>query len=426
MGKAVHDCSSVRRRDSLPIMGNGDKWLVINCALTYGGLETNCIPPYYYINFAVPKGLKIVLVGDNPDPYKHIKGWRVETYKAVGRAAALGLSGLIVYDYNVRAAIHILKSFVSALQEQKEGEFESPLEILSLHRTDGGPLRRLLSRTLCNLREQFALGKLRNLKHLNMGCVSTEEHAEDFGLREVPYACPDLQILELGWGYNEYEYPAKFQCPDNVYGSHNCLELNDILPFPVGKTFPQLTGIYTILYDQHDRFATFTKEGSFPSLKVLICGGQMREKGLAGALAIGCPALRFLQIDASDLYVDCHVDWHGLLKRLFVLIVHCFEPPRLIFETGSLILETDLFPVDCELRAMTIVYSGPFHYIMLCLEELLRIKNMCLPKLEWLNVVMLSREHVPSETEWLENLKRQFGQKLIDFVIYFTRDQMLV
>ncbi len=126
----------------------------------------------------MPKGLKIVLVGPdastpyNPHSKLYPKGWIAETYKAVGRAAVLGLSGLIVYNCNEMLGVQILEPFVSALQEQKEREFESPLEILSFHPSSSyayeyeganpilARLRRRVGPLLRNMRDQFALGKL--------------------------------------------------------------------------------------------------------------------------------------------------------------------------------------------------------------------------------------------------------------------------
>ncbi len=405
------------RRDPLPILGV-NQWLLINCEDT-DSLGMNCIPPYYFLKFAVPKGLKIVLVDHNRKPNKYSKGWIAETYHAVGRAAALGLSGLIVYNNNGRVAEQVLKSFVCALEEQKEGEFESPLEILSIPIREGfrdidGYYARCMDIHLHRLRHQFALGKLRNLKFLNMGCVETENGAEDLGLMEVPYVCPNLKVLELG-GYSGNAYLHDIQWPDNVYyGPHNCLNFDNLGHVRVGKTFPRVTGIHLGDYADSEAFLNSLNEGLFPSLRVLICRCLIIPLRMAGALTIGCPALRFLQIDGSDLVR--HTYWHGLLKRLFVLIVYRKG-------NGSLILETGLFPVGCELRVLTIGYSGPFHDIPLCLEKILNVIDICLPKLEWLNVAVNPQRHRLSELELPDNLKRQFRQKSIVLSFIILRDR---
>ncbi len=234
-----------------------------------------------------------------------------------------------------------------------------------------------------------------------------------------------MQVIELGCVYNGHQYQGSFQFPDNVYGVHNCLELNTLYGFPEGKEFPNLTGIYATLFEECDRFFPFMKDGSFPSLKVLISDGRFLNEAMTTAIANSCPALRFLQIDASDLYVDCHGYLKGLLKRLFVLVVHCFRHKQ-IYDSHLSILDSGLFPADCELRALTIVFSGPFHNISVCLEKLLRNKNTCLPKLERLNLAMLSQEDIASEMGWIDEMKRQFRQKSVDFVVYFACDQILL
>ncbi len=413
VGNAFRKDSRIRR-DPLPIMGS-NQWLLIDWDNIIDS-QSNCIPPYYCLKFAVPKGLKVVLARSYP-VRGSLRGRIKRTCKAVGRAAALGMSGLILYDHSRSIVVQVLDSFVCALQEQKEGEFESPLEILSIPIAGEGfksneAIAMRLRDVLRSLGHQFVLGKLRSLKYLNMGCVTSENDANGFGLMKVPYGCPNLQVLELGW-HSGLENPLKFQWPDNVCGPHNCLDFSDIDPFPVGKAFPRVTGIHGDLESfDSKRFVTFMKKGLFPSLRVLMCNGQMLEKGMAGALAISCPALRFLQIDMSDLGTNGHADWCDLLKRLFVLVMNCFKRPQTIFETGSC-------PECCELRVLTIVYKDLckdwYHDLLLWLEELLNIIDICLPKLASLNVIFVKTYHNSStEVERRGNLKYRFRQKSVD------------
>ncbi len=226
VGNAFHTGISVRG-NPLPIKGGEtDRWLDI-CLSDL--LKTNCILPYYHFNVAVPMGLKIVL-----SDYYNLKRseepevWQVETAMAVGRAAALGLSGLIVFCYNRFIIAKIWESFVSALQEQKEGESVSPLEFLSLPhpRRDWWYKNLLRKRSRCVLasfRDQLLFGKLRNLKCLHLGLMNTEETIERFGLRKVLYACPNLQVLELGLS-SDYEYILNTKLPNNVYSPYNCID----------------------------------------------------------------------------------------------------------------------------------------------------------------------------------------------------------
>ncbi len=269
-----------------------------------------------------------------------------------------------------------------------------------------------------------------NLKFLYICIRKNRRHVEDDGFLIAPDVCPNLKVLELGEHFistHLHGFPMPRKWPDNVYSPHNCFIIKFFYydPSIIKKDYSRVTGIHLSGNSRSsESFWTLLKNGWFPCLRVLICDlpsstlfdlppSALR---MASSLSTNCPDLQFLQIDVLDLYVDCHADWHGLLKRLFVLIVHCFDLPRLISETG-------LFPLGCELRVLTIAHSGPFRDIPLFLKELLRIKNMRLPKLEWLNVIMTPREHLPSESEWLDNLKRQFRQKsiVLSFFLYLKR-----
>ncbi len=401
------------RSDPLRVKGvESDQWLLIDCSDLE---ETNCIPPYFHLKFAVPKGLKIVLIDTKIYPFNDPCGYKQETYVAVGRAAALGLSGLVVYNYDPIVVVKVLESFVSTLQEQKEGEFQSPLEILSLpylgRRLGNKKVYNTAVRDGCvlpSLINEFVLGKLRNLKYLNLDYVDTKGKAEKFGLREVVlHACPNLQVLEQGW-YSKYEYLQNIKLPDNVCGPHNCIDFGFVDPFTSWKD-PHVIGIYGRNYSPKRTLATFLETNSFSSLGVLICTEPMADKEMVGALAINCPALRFLQIDYSDLY-RWYADWHELLKRLFVLILNvpCM---RAVLEQYPFCF----FPKDCELRVLT-MKGGNGSELLLWLEELLNIIDVCLPKLLLLNVIF-DRYNDGSLSEiagFRGNLEHHFRQKSID------------
>ncbi len=209
---AVYEGSCCVKSDSLPIRGD-DQWLPISCDPI--DLKEDCIPPYYFLERAVPKGLKIVLVGLMPlHDYDYQWGCRVEILNAVGRAAALELDGLIIRDKFAVLTLDFLGPFVSALQEQKNGEFESPLEILLFHITDSDAWDSISFQRyrhgLSNLRNQIFHSKLRNLKYLNMEYVNPVECTKDFDLENLSYACPNLQVLELG-RYSCHNFPPTFK-----------------------------------------------------------------------------------------------------------------------------------------------------------------------------------------------------------------------
>ncbi len=117
---SISSCVRNDYDDHLPMRGS-DLWLLITSTR-----DSSSIPPYYYLKSAVPKGLKIVLdivCWNGLD-------WIGEMIEIIGRAAALELTGLVVYGA-YRDMTKILKLLVSALQEQEEG-FSSPLECLLL------------------------------------------------------------------------------------------------------------------------------------------------------------------------------------------------------------------------------------------------------------------------------------------------------
>ncbi len=186
----AHKGTSCVRNDPLPIRKD-DQWLLISDS--HDHLKTDCIPPYYFLKIAVPKGLKIVL----SIPY--IGGsryWTAETFAAVGRAVALGATSLIVYEYGANDFVKLLYPFFSKLKEQKKGEFVA-LESLSLHSSvtsyEGKP-RKELSNGMVSL----ALHTLRSLKYLRLAFAKRQSLAEGFVLRSLPYTCPELKVLELG------------------------------------------------------------------------------------------------------------------------------------------------------------------------------------------------------------------------------------
>ncbi len=369
------------------------------------------------MNFAVPKGLKVVIARSYP-VRGSLSGRMKRTCNAVGRAAALGLSGLMLHDHGQSTVIQVLDSFVCALEEKKEGEFESPMETLSIPIAGEGlksneTIDMRLRDVLHSLGRQIVLGKLPNLKYLAMGYMPSENDTNGFSLRKLPYVCPNLQVLELGCR-SGLENPLKFQWLDNVCGLHNCLDFSGIGKcFPCRKAFPRVIGIHCDLESfDSKRFVSIMKNNLFPSLRVLLCEGPMWTKGVVGALAISCPALRFLQIDMSDLCANVHADWCDLLKRLFVLVMNCSKRPGTIFETDSC-------PECCELRVLTIVYKDLckdwYHDLLLWLEELLNIIDIRLPKLASLNIIFVKAYHNSStEVQRRGNLKMRFGQKSVD------------
>ncbi len=136
----------------------------------------------------------------------------------------------------------------------------------------------------------------------------------------------------------------------------------------------------------------------------------MVDEEVAGALAINCSALRFLEIDYSDLY-RWYTDWHELLQRLFVLILDVpfgeEQMPRPY--------PFRFFPEDCELRVLT-MKGGNGLELLLWLEELLSIIDVCLPKLLFLNIVFDEFYDGPLlvNAELRGNQKYAFNQKSVD------------
>ncbi len=416
------------RSDPFPIRGDeDDQWLLIDCD-SIEVTKEKCIPLYYHLKFAVPKGLKIVLIDQDTYRFNDPSACREEIYMAVGRAAALGLSGLIVYNHDPFVTAKVWESFVSALQEQKYGEFVSPLEILSFPyperywcaEKESNVFERL-RRVLPILGDQLVLGKLRNLKYLNLGYVDTKKKAEDFFLREVAYACPNLQVLELG-PYRDYEYLQNIKLPDNVYGPHNCIDFTFVDHCTDWKEkSPHLTGIYGSNDPPRREFSTFLKTNSFSCLRTLICVEPIEDEEIAGALAINCPALQFLQIYYSDLY-HWYADWHELLKRLFVLILRVplmWTMPRPF--------PFRCFPKGCELRVLT-MKGGNGLELLLGLEELLNIIDVCLPKLFLLNVIFYryDDDSLSEIAERRGNLEYRFRQKSIDLRFAYRSEKGLV
>ncbi len=404
------------RSDPLRVKGvESDQWLLIDCSDLE---ETNCIPPYHHLKFAVPKGLKIALSDENEYRFNNPSGYKQETYMAVGRATALGLSGLIVYHFNPIVIVDILGFLVSALQEQKEGEFVSPLEFLSfpspLRCWEGNAQHERFRRVLTSLRDQIVLGKLSNLKCLNLGFLDTKEKVEDFDLRKVLYACPNLQVLELGrYWICDHEYLQNIKLPDNVHGPHNCIDFSAFDFFTEWKEkTSHLIGIFGLNDSPKRKVSTFGKINSFSSLRVLICNEPIEDAEIAGALAINCPALRFLQIEYSDLY-RWYANWHELLKRLFVLIL----PMSSVEEPMPRTYPFRFFPEGCELRVLT-VYAHT--ELLSWLEKLLNIIDACLPKLLFLNVIVFTDNEgchdksLSENTERGGNLKYRLNQKSVD------------
>ncbi len=416
------------RHDPLPIKGGEtDQWLLIDCS-DLEKTQENCIPPYYHLNFAVPKGLKIVL--SDPDAYcfNDPSTRREEIYRTVGRAGALGLSRLIVYYDDPFVMVNVLESFVSTLHKQKAG-FVSLLEMLSFPYPERYWFRekehnKMFRGFLTSLRNQFALGKLRNLKYLNIGFVNRNENA-GLDLRKVLYTCPNLQVLELGSCSNhEYYYLQNIKLLDTIHGRHNSINFDSIDPFTAGK---EQKASCLSEFDignnslKRKRAIEGIQRGLFSSLKVILCQNELEDEKLTGALASGCRDLRLLQIYYSD-FCCCNANWDELLKRLFVLIlkVHCKRNrPRP--------LQNCCFPEGCELRVLT-VYGDCCSNYLLWLEELMNIVDVCLPKLLLLNVLFYEYD-TDSLSEIAKprgNLEYHFRQKSIDLRFAYQSEKGLV
>ncbi len=260
-GNVVHESSnSCVKNDQLPIWGN-DKWLLITLTK-----DKDDVPPYYYLKYAAPEGLKIVVAGNvmanvlySDDLTIHgmnvmSSDWAIEAINAVGRAAALGLSGLIVYNSD-HSMLKVLEPFVSALQEQNDEAFSSPLEILEFRCMRAGYCGNVYNVTLDAMSEQFTLHKLCNLKYLQM--------------------CPMERLFDAEVSFKN-------------------------------GLFPSLT---VFICDQHPLARTSTPVEQY--------------QGLVDELALHCPDLRFLQISIEYFSACSRSSCQVLLKKLFVLILQC-------------------------------------------------------------------------------------------------------
>ncbi len=318
-----------------------------------------------------------------------------------------------------------MESFVTALQEQKEGEFISPLESLSFPYSnqccDEQGLGEDFRRVLTSLREQIVLGKLRSLKYLSLGFLKSIEMAEDFGLRVVAHAFPNLQVLALDRDLSsDFNYVSNIGLPDNVFGAHNCINFNrDYLLTDWKEKSPQLIGLRGKFSGVKLLVEGLWKTNVLSSLKVLIVSFGVLDKGAVDALAINCPALRLLEIHYLNLC--CWPDtWNALLKKLFVLILHMRM--RRMSELWSLSL--GCFSEGCNLRVLTVhgEYCSEF---LLWLEERLNIIDVRLTKLFLLNVVFCSHnkdnDYFISEDDERrrDNLKYHFNQKSVDLTFTY-------
>ncbi len=204
--------------------------------------------------------------------------------------------------------------------------------------------------------------------------------------------------------------------------AHNCIALTSVDHYiEWEKQYHHLTGIYGRNYPPKRKFSIVLKTTSFSSLRMLICDSELKGNDVAGALAINCPALRFLQIYYSDLY-RWYANWHELLKRLFVLILNM---PCMRAMPGPYPFR--FFPKDCELRVLT-MKGGNGSELLLGLEELLNIIDICLPKLFLLNVIF-DRYYDGSLSEMprcRRNLEYHFRQKSIDLRFAYQSEKGLV
>ncbi len=442
LGNAHGKDSQVINGDPLPLFGV-NQWLIIDFD-TFNDSHSNCIPPYYHLRFAVPKGLNIVVHIGSPSPHhpKYLEDWIAETCEAVGRAAALGLNGLLTYDYcHQRVVLQILESFVRALEEENEGMFESPLEILSISIAKGcngiGSRRHMgfsedLCRLLPRLEQQFVHGKLRNLKYLSIGCKRAENVSNNFScLTKVPCVCPNLQVLELVW-HSTSNHAVNTQWPGNVCGPQNCILSKDVVLCDVNKDIGNIAAIY--LHDNEPNptsccvgkssthFLEGVKYDFFRSLRVLVCTSEQQcQNEMLHALVHGCPNLQSLQIQASSLLKIQRSEWYALVKRLFVLILgdviklsDPVNPHTRLFNT-----KVGIFPEGCELRALIMVCDdvdeeGSFH-LLSWLEGLLDIKDVHLPKLAYLNVIFRDANDTSlTEVKPQGILKDRFRKKSVD------------
>ncbi len=342
----------------------------------------------------------------------------------------MGLEGLIIYDTEGSFTSNVSKSFISALQEKKDGEFESPLEILSFYHHEVNISRRKRNYRMNDCRQRnyrkndcksfssdmtygIGSGKLRNLKYVNIDFAELAEPVKEYlPSWNLPYTCPNLQVLELG-RITVGDYPPSIQCPDNVYGPHNCCVYN-LWKCGLKTNNSRLLGLWIDSIDEY--FVTDLANGLFSSLRVLMCIASVtnyEKQGFGRVLSIGCPALRFLEIDNRDLCADWPTDWHELFKRLLVLIVECNDMDE------DPIFDTALFPEGCELRVLTIGLRKSARNALSWLETLLNIIDICLPKLVHLNVFWYLNERPQLATAVRDNYKSQFRQKSVNLVFIY-------
>ncbi len=424
LGSALHDEGDCVRSGPLTISGS-DQWLVVNlnsesyinlsrynCANLnrYNCDEKYCIRLCHYLKSDVPKGLKFFL---NLSHYAHIPGplrnWEVETLESIGRAASLKLGGLVVRG-NAKSMETLLVAFLSGLEDlHHKPQFTPPIEILSFHPTDSQPYDGIID-VMCKMRDEFDSHVYKNMKYLHLGFVDYFWQAVEVGVFDLPFSLPKLQLLELGEQNCHFEWPSNFQWPDRFHGLNNLVLIEDIHPFLGWETLPNVTGVeFGTCMKKKKNVVASVKNGFLPFLKVLVCHGPIRQPGLSDALAIGCPELRFLEIDMCDVCTDGDVDCSpDLLKRLFVLIVECGE-------NHGISKVTNFFPEGCELRVLTIVYYEECFDIRSCVVEVLNIKDTCLPKLKKLNIVVtckyISR---PDCCYWADEMRSYLRRKSID------------
>ncbi len=390
-----------------------DNWLVIRAE---DALDLSRVPPYFMLPLAVPKELKLHFIGPGelnyyppPGPGIHSVIHDHDTLNqrllpAVGKAAALGLNGLVLTCNENQASI-VLNNFLSTLQTLGCGGI-SPLQTLSFSSqiTRWTVPRCLVDRLASAIVEHCRLPALRYLKFDLLEWVSS--------LHRVPIVCRSLRVFEMG---ELFRYPSDFRWALSENGACNLMTLRDMQPFSECKILPHLC---TLCIGFNYNIIPAIKAGLFPALRSFnyspafaLTGHEAQEEnisfypGLVHALAVGCRNLKCLCINApkrvmAELEEGGDPECQRLLKRLVKL-----GAVTMIARPG---LHLDIkLPVGCELKELIIGDAMDWMTAQSCLESLLEIQPTHVPHLK--SIVL----HGPNEADWTWNLLRADGEQRV-------------
>ncbi len=374
------------------------------------------VPPYFMLPLSVPKEVKLHIIGSGELNYRPPSSIRrgggcvvndraalhPRLLPAVGKAAALGLKGLVLTCNENEASI-VLNSFLSTLQTLG-CRGTSPLQTLSFSSQTNrwwAP-EYLVDRLSRAIVIDSRLPALRYLKFDLLEWVSV--------LQQVPIICRSLRVFEMG---ESFRYPSAFRWATLANGACDLITLRDMQPFCDCKTFPHLL---TLCVGFNHNIIPAIKAGSFPVLRSFnyspaydTTSHEAQEEeisvypGLIRALAEGCPNLRCLCINApmrsmAELEAKGEPECQRLLKRLMKL--------GAISMIARLGVNLDInFPVGCELKELVIGDVMDTVRAESCLESLLEIQPTHLPHLK--SVVL----HGPNEADWMWNLLRADGNQ---------------